>query len=152
MEEQDIDVESHESSSHVIASLRVTSANIATGHGVIGKLQFVDMAASKLSNEGNGGDKSPSSSGEWKFTNRSLETFTDVVTARAQFARSVPYRNSTLTHLLRDSLEGDTKVIFLACVSSDASDLQETIPTLRLASRLRQVTIGKATKHVLTAP
>ena len=152
LEEQDIDVESHESSSHVIASLKVTSANIATGHGVIGKLQFVDMAASKISNEGNGGDKSPSSSGEWKFTNRSLETFTDVVTARAQFARSVPYRNSTLTHLLRDSLEGDTKVIFLACVSSDASDLQETIPTLRLASRLRQVTIGKATKHVLTAP
>jgi len=162
LEEQGTDVEAYESSSHIIATLKVTSANIATGHGVVGKLQFVDMASAEVSRRRNSeSNTEPKSSelsssmigsGEWRFKNRSLETLCDVVAARAQYVRNVPYRNSTLTHVLRDSLEGDTKVIFLACVSSDPTDIQESTATLKLASRMKQVTLGKATKHALTQP
>jgi len=158
LREQNVDIDEYESSSHVIATLKVTSANIATGHGVVGKLQFVDMAAADLvmrqKNEPDVAETMSTMIGlnDWKFRNRSLETLCHVIQARAQYVRNVPYRNSTLTHLLRDSLEGDTKVIFLACVSSDPADMRESTATLRLASRLRQVSLGKATKHALTSP
>jgi hypothetical protein len=160
--EQGLDPIPYEAASHTIATLKAVSSNIATGIGSIGKIQFVDLGGADLLPRtfdsaapkpqqsvfaSVTGDKS-----EWKFANRSLETLNEVVVARSEFTRSVPYRNSTLTHLLMDSLEHDTKVIVFACVSSDPKDAQETAVTLRFASRLSKVTIGKATKHTVTPP
>jgi kinesin family protein C2/C3 len=160
--EQGLDAAEYEASSHVIATIKVMSANIATGQGSIGRIQFVDLAGADLVPRRGGKQVAPSApdsllsgvgnTNEWKYKNRSLETLNEVVTARSQFVRSVPYRNSTLTHLLRDSLEADTKVLLLACVSSDPKDMQETASTLRFASRMRRVTIGKATKHTVSPP
>jgi kinesin family member C2/C3 len=157
--EQEVDISQYEASCNVIATLRVTSANITTGHGSIGKLQCVDLAGADLLPRPAGSmESSPDNlpsvgpNSEMRFAHRSLETLNEVVTARAQYVRTVPYRNSTLTHLLRDSLEADTKVLLIACISSDAKDLQETVATLRFASKMRHVTIGKATKHTLSTP
>uniref|UniRef100_A0A8J9X236 Kinesin motor domain-containing protein n=1 Tax=Phaeodactylum tricornutum TaxID=2850 RepID=A0A8J9X236_PHATR len=150
--------------SHVIATIKVASKNVATGLGTVGRLQFVDFAGADLtpvrSNSSRKSSplqddraRSPGSSiDEWRFVNRSLVTLADVVTARSQFLQSVPYRHSTITHLLRDSLEGDTKVLLIACVSSEPKDLLETISTLRFASQMRRVHVGVATKHSLTPP
>ena len=151
------DLESHDMASHLIATLRVISTNIATGIGTQGKIQFVDFAGADLIRSTS---KPKSSKGtddilvpvgntfEWKYANKSLSTFVDVISARAQFARDVPYRNSTVTHLLQDALEGDTKVIMLLCLSSDPKDMQQTASALRLAMKLKNVVIGKSTKHV----
>lgn len=76
-----------------------------------------------------------------------MATFSEVITARSQFQRKVPYRNATITHLLSDSLEADTKVVLVACVSSDLQDLQETACALKFAQTVRKVIVGKATKH-----
>jgi len=159
--EQSTELET-DSSSHLIANLKVVSTNIATGIVSVGKIQFVDLASADLLQRRSYSPKKTTlpdevvtplgNNTEWKFANRSLETLSEVVTARSQFTRSVPYRNSTLTHLLRDSLDADTKVILLACVSSDINNIQETIATLRFASLMRKVTIGKATKHTLSPP
>jgi len=153
---------SYEASSHLIATLQVVSTNAVTGVGTVGKVQFVDLAASDVvPRRSSFSSKSKSTSmdamlapvgntNEWRFANRSISQLVDVVNARYQFSRSVPYRNSTLTHLLLDSFEGDTKVLLLACVSSDAKDLQNTANTLRFATKMRKVIIGKATKHVVS--
>ena len=61
----------------------------------------------------------------------------------------MPYRNSTLTHLLRDSLEADTKVLLMCCVSSEEANMADTVGALRFASRMQKVSIGKATKHII---
>ena len=159
--EQEVDISQYEASCNVIATLKVTSANITTGHGCVGKLQFVDLAGADLvPRQSSLGEPSqdvgtpitvgPNS--DIRFAYRSLETLSEVVTARAQYVRTVPYRNSTLTHLLRDSLEADTKVLLITCVSSDTKDIQETAAALRFAARMRHVTIGKATKHTLSPP
>lgn len=140
--EQETDTAEYEASSHVIATIHVTSANIATGHGTVGKLQFIDLAGADLLPR-----QDSTQVGEVKFVNKSLETLSEVALARSQFNRTVPYRNSTLTHLLRDGLETDTKVLLFACISTEAKDLQETMQTLRFAHRMRQVNVGKATKH-----
>eukprot|EP00977_Amphora_coffeiformis_P017443 scaffold5684_cov169-Amphora_coffeaeformis.AAC.18 len=156
--DQEVDLSAYEASSHVIATVHVTSANIATGHGTIGKLQFVDLAGADLVQHKHDNlsiDSESAARGisnDAKFVHRSLETLGEVAIARSQFVRSVPYRNSTLTHLLRDSLEADTKVLFFACISPDPKDLQETAQALRFARRMRQVNVGKATKHTITSP
>lgn len=155
LQEQGLDEELYDASSHVIATLRVKSLNIATGIGTIGKIQFVDMAAAdtvpRRSSSQDAEVNSFANQSDWRFVNRSLETLSECVEARMQYDRSVPYRNSTLTHLLRDSLEGDTKVLLIACVSSDPKDIDESVATLKFASRMRRVTIGKATKHTLSS-
>lgn len=152
----------YEAASHTIATLKVVSSNVATGIGTVGKIQFVDLGGADLVPRtfditspkvsiphqnvfaSITGDKS-----EWKFANRSLDTLNDVILARAEYTRSVPYRHSTLTHLLMDSLEHDTKLLVFACVSTDPKDAQETATTLRFASLLSKVTVGKATKHII---
>ena len=160
--EQGIDIEEHESASHVITTVKVVSTNVSTGIGSTGKIQFVDLASSDVTprssssvatKKGSTSDAMMTGVGnehEWKFTNKSMSTLAEVVTARSQFVRSVPYRNSTLTHLLSDSLEADTKVIMVACISQEMKDMQATACTLRFASRMRKIVVGKATKHTLT--
>merc|ERR1712151_118274 len=166
------------SSSHLIITITSTSTNIATGVGTVGKLVFVDLASSNVhmkpstvqtntSSSNNNSKHSTTSMDiasilspiypqsmtpgmEYKFVNKSLSTLCDVVVARSIYARSVPYRNSTLTHLLRDYLEGDAKVLLLCCISCEFEDLQETFTALRFANKMKRIEIGKATKHTLS--
>ena len=49
----------------------------------------------------------------------------------------VPFRDSVLTWLLRDSLSGNSKTVMLACVSPAASNFVESISTLRFASQAK---------------
>lgn len=44
----------------------------------------------------------------------------------------VPYRNSKLTHLLKDALGGNSQTLFLACVSPAESNENETQSTLQV--------------------
>jgi kinesin family protein C2/C3 len=142
--EQDLDARSYELGSHIIASLKISSRNITTGIVTSGKMQFVDFASSDVVSK-------RSSDGSWKFANKSLNAMNEVVRARSQYQRSVPYRNSTITHILSDSLEADTKVVLVACVSPEEKDLQNTTATLRFAQEMRKVVIGKATRHLSTS-
>lgn len=51
----------------------------------------------------------------------------------------VPYRDSKLTRLLKDSLGGNTKTLMLACVNPSYSHYEETLNTLRYAARARRI-------------
>lgn len=155
---------SYDASTNVIVTLQVLSTNSVTGVGTIGKVKFVDLAASDVvPRRGSISSKSKSTPTDntlaqvgnnshecWKYANKSITQFTDVINARYQFSRSVPYRNCTLTHLLQDSLESDTKVLLLACISSDAKDLQNSANTMRFAAKMKKIVVGKATKHTLS--
>jgi hypothetical protein len=160
--ELEIDFSSYEASSHLIAIIEVLSTNVSTGIGTIGKIQFADLAASDVIQRKSSVSTKSKSTGmddilapvgnnnEWKFLNKSIATLSDVVNARVSFSRDTPYGNSTITHVLRDALETDTKTLLLACVSSNPNDLQETANTLRFASKMRQMVIGKATRRHIT--
>jgi kinesin family protein C2/C3 len=154
--EQGVDFDEHESNSHIIATFEIRSKNIATGVSTWGKVQFVDLAAFNVVPRRQSSKKASTPEAviagigigaDWKFTNRSMATFAEVITARSQFQRKVPYRNATITHLLSDSLEADTKVVLVACVSSELQDLQETACALKFAQTVRNVIVGKAIKH-----
>ena len=161
--EAGLDRDGHNASSHVIATLEVVSTNVTTGIGTVGKIHFVDFAGSDVVPKPSSGSTSSSkktsasealfagvgNAQEWKFSNKSMTTLNEVVHARSQYSRTVPYRNSTITHLLSDSLEADSKVVLLACVSSEQKDLQDTACTLRFAQKMRKIIVGKATKHTI---
>lgn len=53
--------------------------------------------------------------------------------------RHVPYRDSKLTRLLQDSLGGNSKTVMIACISSADDVMEETLNTLKYASRARNI-------------
>lgn len=48
----------------------------------------------------------------------------------------VPYRNSNLTHLLSESLCGNSKTFMIATISGAEENYEETLSTLRFAERV----------------
>lgn len=67
----------------------------------------MDLAGSeRLSKTGATGDRLK----EAQNINKSLSALGDVIAALQQRTKHVPYRNSKLTHLLQDSLGGNSKV------------------------------------------
>lgn len=51
----------------------------------------------------------------------------------------VPYRNSLLTHILSESLVGNSKTFMIAAVSPADSNYEETLSTLRFAQRASKI-------------
>jgi hypothetical protein len=51
--------------------------------------------------------------------------------AGVERGRFVPFRDSTLTWLLKDNLGGNSKTVMVAAVSPSPDNLDETISTLR---------------------
>ncbi|KAH8052962.1 hypothetical protein JL721_10782 [Aureococcus anophagefferens] len=86
--------------------------------------------------------------------NKGLLALGNVVSALAErteasgAARHVPFRDSKLTRLLRDSLGGSARTYMVACVSPCAADADETANTLRYASRARFIS-NVAVRHAV---
>ena len=51
----------------------------------------------------------------------------------------MPYRDSTLTWLLKDSLGGNSKTVMVATVSPASDNYEETLSTLRYADRAKKI-------------
>lgn len=59
----------------------------------------------------------------------------------------IPYRNSQLTHLLSESLGGNSKTIMIAALSPAAINYEETLSTLRFAQNVSVIST-KTTANV----
>jgi kinesin family protein 6/9 len=51
----------------------------------------------------------------------------------------VPYRNSLMTTILRDSLGGNCKTVMIATLSTDIENIEEDLSTSRFAQRCSQL-------------
>ncbi|KAI8572293.1 hypothetical protein RHMOL_Rhmol01G0186500 [Rhododendron molle] len=83
--------------------------------------------------------------------NRSLSALGDVISALATKSSHIPYRNSKLTHLLQDSLGGDSKTLMFVQISPSEHDLSETLSSLNFATRARGVELCPAKKQIDTS-
>ena len=54
----------------------------------------------------------------------------------------VPYRNSKLTRVLQESLGGNSLTAMLAALSPAACNFEETLSTLKYASRAKSIKVG----------
>eukprot|EP00670_Eutreptiella_braarudii_P013675 CAMPEP_0174338186 /NCGR_PEP_ID=MMETSP0810-20121108/22952_1 /TAXON_ID=73025 ORGANISM="Eutreptiella gymnastica-like, Strain CCMP1594" /NCGR_SAMPLE_ID=MMETSP0810 /ASSEMBLY_ACC=CAM_ASM_000659 /LENGTH=806 /DNA_ID=CAMNT_0015458155 /DNA_START=30 /DNA_END=2446 /DNA_ORIENTATION=+ len=71
--------------------------------------------------------------------NQSLTCLGRVIDGLVKGDKHVPYRDSVLTQLLSDSLGGNSRTTMLAALSPAAINFDETVSTLRYASRARQI-------------
>jgi kinesin family protein C2/C3 len=83
---------------------------------------------------------------ETMHINKSLSSLGDVIAARASKASHVPYRESKLTHLLQDSLGGESKTLMLLQISPVEDSCDETTNSLNFGSRVNAVEMDKPTK------
>lgn len=63
----------------------------------------------------------------------------NILSDKGKTGSFVPYRDSKLTRLLKDSLGGNTKTIMIACISPSYLAFEETVNTLKYASRARNI-------------
>jgi len=72
--------------------------------------------------------------------NLSLSALGNVISALVDGKTGhIPYRDSKLTRLLQDSLGGNTKTVMVAAISPADYNCDETLSTLRYASRAKQI-------------
>lgn len=72
--------------------------------------------------------------------NLSLSALGNVISALVDGkAHHIPYRDSKLTRLLQDSLGGNTKTVMIAAISPSDFNYDETLSTLRYASRAKAI-------------
>ena len=145
------------SRSHCIFVINVQGKNLVSGMGFVSKLNLVDLAGSerlsKSQVEGN-------LLCETKAINLSLSYLEQVIIAlndRQKERRRgekenrererekergkihVPYRNSLMTTILKDSLGGNCKTVMIATISIELENIDETISTLRFSQRVGQL-------------
>lgn len=100
------------------------------------KMHFVDLAGSeKQKSTLTAGDRLKEASS----INKSLTSLSIVIEKLSGKATHIPYRDSVLTKVLRDSLGGNSKTILLATLSSKEESMPETISTLNFATKAKKV-------------
>lgn len=139
------------SRSHCIFTMHIQSRSRVESQDKVmySKLHLVDLAGSERT-------KKTGSEGltlkEATFINKSLSYLEQVVIALCQTKRDhVPYRQAKLTNILRDSLGGNCKTLMIANIWAEPSHIEETISTLKFASRMLRVH-NEATVNTQTDP
>ena len=109
------------------------------------KLSLVDLAGSERATETQSNDKSRLAEGA--EINKSLLALKECIRAldakKNKGETHVPFRNSKLTLVLRDSFLGKAnlcKIIMISCISPSNNSSNHTINTLRYSDRLKEKT------------
>jgi hypothetical protein len=115
----------------------------------LSKLSMVDLAGSERADKTEARGQRLVESGS---INRSLLTLGRVINAlseaataagskkKAAAAQHIPYRNSVLTWLLKESLGGNARTVMVATISPSPIHFEETMSTLRYAERAKRIT------------
>ena len=132
------------SRSHSVCTIMIErTAESAKGVAKINtsKFHLIDLAGSERQKlTGAYGDRLKESSS----INKSLSAIGNVINAlvcnaEGKSNRFVPYRDTKLTYLLKDSLGGNSKTSIVANISPAASSYGETLSTLKFAQRAKLV-------------
>ncbi|GAB5368090.1 hypothetical protein AAMO2058_001288300 [Amorphochlora amoebiformis] len=128
--------ESSRSHSLLTVDLERTSGEGLLQTVVCAKLNLVDLAGSERFQSHSSTVQKESAS-----INQSLNCLANVISALSSNkpGKFVPYRNSALTRLLKDSLGGNSNTLMFANINPCDRNVGETISTLRYAARAKNI-------------
>lgn len=127
------------SRSHSVFIINIKGTNEELGKESRGTLNLIDLAGSeRLNNSQARGERLR----ETQAINKSLSCLGDVIhsLARQQTQNGqsthIPYRNSKLTYLLKNSLAGSSKTLMFVNISPLIKNYNETVNSLRFATKV----------------
>ena len=104
------------------------------------RFHIIDLAGSERSKNTNAVGERLKEAG---MINKSLSALGNVINSLVDLSegkvRHVPYRDSKLTFILRDSLGGNSRTVIIANISPSQINLGETLSTLEFAKRAKQI-------------
>lgn len=124
------------SRSHAVTRIQIAGENSWRQQKLVGSISFVDLAGSESAT-------TSTRMGE----NSSLSELKNVFLALKKKQAHVPFRNSKLTHLLRSSLEGNSKVLMFVNDSSLQTNFVESLKSLRFANDVASCKLEKAKRN-----
>ncbi|KAH0626949.1 hypothetical protein JD844_002267 [Phrynosoma platyrhinos] len=136
------DINATSSRSHAIFQIYVKQEDHVRGTSSdfqVAKMSLIDLAGSERASVANTkGERLR----EGANINRSLLALINVINSLAD-AKSkknhIPYRNSKLTRLLKDSIGGNCRTIMIAAISPSALSYEDTYNTLKYANRAKEI-------------
>lgn len=150
----------HSSRSHVLVRLNIESRRVEKKSAnplrlswgkdkpnCYSTLNLVDLAGSERAKKSG---TSGQSFKEGSFINKSLLNLGTVISnlSEGKSLKHITYRNSKLTRLLSSALGGNAKTCMITCISPASGNIQESISTLRFASRAKRI-VNHAAKNEL---
>ena len=141
------------SRSHAVISIYIEKLIKQKGNNAKNKIQksvfhIIDLAGSERQNKTGAMGERVKEAGA---INKSLFHLSVVIKSIIDNQKLIPYRNSKLTHLLRDSLGGNAKTSIIAAVSPFDSNISETLSTLNFAQNAKKVKNHAVVNEELTA-
>jgi len=108
-------------------------------NALLGKLSMIDLAGSERASQT---DNRGARLVEGANINRSLLALGNCINALASGSAFVPYRDSKLTRLLKDSLGGNCRTVMVANVSPNHHLYEDTLNTLKYANRAKNIRVS----------
>lgn len=126
------------SRSHVIFKLTVEKRDRLSNKKTIGYINFVDLAGSEKFENIENKRKTES-----KNINKSLFFLTRIIallsTEQNKPNVHIPYRNSPLTKILKNSIGGDSRCLIILCASPCYSEFENNINTFKFGMLAKQI-------------
>lgn len=126
------DANAESSRSHAIFQVHIRMIHKDSGQKNTVKLSMIDLA---------GSERAASTKGvgmrfkEGASINKSLLALGNCINKLAESAKHIPYRDSNLTRIIKDSLGGNCQTVMIANVSPSSLTYEDTYNTLKYASR-----------------
>ncbi|XP_065087871.1 kinesin-like protein KIF18A isoform X2 [Ochlerotatus camptorhynchus] len=130
------DANAESSRSHAIFQVHIRMVDKATGQKKTVKLSMIDLA---------GSERAASTKGigirfkEGANINKSLLALGNCINKLADGLKHIPYRDSNLTRILKDSLGGNCQTVMIANISPSSLTYDDTYNTLKYASRAKKI-------------
>ncbi|XP_067655399.1 kinesin-like protein KIF27 [Haliotis asinina] len=133
------DVLASRRSRHASDSSDILDDDTSMSHTMAGKFHFVDLAGSERAHRtGNVGDRFKESI----HINTGLLSLGNVISALGDPKKKsthIPYRESKITRLLKDSLGGNAQTLMICCISPASANFDESLNALKYANRARNI-------------
>lgn len=130
------DANAESSRSHAIFQVHIRMINRVSGQKNTVKLSMIDLAGSERAASTKGiGQRFK----EGASINKSLLALGNCINKLADGAKHIPYRDSNLTRIIKDSLGGNCQTVMIANVSPSSLTYEDTYNTLKYASRAKKI-------------